>query len=133
MQITINKNFYKKLDQFLESADEEAIIKGQEVVTYAVQISPVQTGAYVDSFAVVSRGGGSGTRSRSSSGRPKEPNPEGLRESVAAALRTSVSTMKPSETGGFTLTNRAPHASVVERRHAVFERTRSYAEGLFGR
>lgn len=133
MQITINNSFYKKLDEVVSRVDDEAIEAGEKIVDFAVRASPVKTGAYVDSFAVVSRGGGSGTRSRSSRNRPMEANPEGLRESVASALRTSVASFTPSEDGGFTLINRAPHAPVVELYHAVFEQTRSYAQGLFGR
>ena len=59
-QITINQSFYKKMDQLENQIREKVWSKGEEVVSYAAAISPVQTGAFVESFSVVPRGSGGG-------------------------------------------------------------------------
>jgi len=126
IQVTVNKSFYSKLEAIEEEAKEKAIELGQEVVSFAVGISPVDTGAYVESFSVVPRGS-SGGRSRTSKNRPKASNPEGVRGEAIGRLRSSVVAIDPNETGGFTLINRSPHARAVEYKHGylVFEQTRN--------
>ena len=122
-QITINQSFYKKMDQLENQVREKVWTKGEEVVSYAAAISPVQTGAFVESFSVVPRGSGGG-RSRSSEGRPTVADKAGKKQEEAARLRAEVRAIDPLEESGFTLRNRAPHANDVEARHAVFLRTK---------
>ena len=122
-QITINQSFYQKMEKLENQVREKVWSKGEEVVSYAAAISPVQTGAFVESFSVVPRGSGGG-RSRSSEGRPVLADKAGKKQEEAARLRAEVRTVDPLEENGFTLRNRAPHANVVEARHAVFLRTK---------
>lgn len=124
VQVTIGKSFYDKLEAIEEEAKREAVKMGQEIVEFAVSISKVDTGAYVESFSVVPRGAGGG-RSRSSRNKPKASNPEALKAKVIGDLKSSVASMDLSETGGFTLRNRAPHANYVELRYLIFDQTRN--------
>ena len=141
-QVTINQSFYDKMDKLRDGAKEKAWTKGEEVVSYAVAISPVWTGAYVESFSVRARGNSSG-RMRKSQYNPDSPesvNRElkkspsevaALKESEAARLREEVRSIDPLEQNGFTLRNRAPHAQLVEDKlgHAVFRRTKARFSG----
>lgn len=122
-QVTINQSFYKKMDQIRETAREGFWLKGEEIVSYAAAISPVQTGAFVESFSVVPRGAGGG-RSRSSDGRPILADKNAKRADEGARLRSEVRAVDPLEDQGFTLRNRAPHANEVEQKHSVFLRTK---------
>ena len=122
-QITINKSFYDKMDQIENRVKEKVWAKGEEIVSYAAAISPVKTGAFVESFSVVPRGS-SGGRSRSSNGRPVLPDKDTKRMQEADRLRAEVRAIDPLEENGFTLTNRAPHANEVDRKDRVFLRTK---------
>ena len=122
-QITINQSFYKKMDQLRNDTKEKVWLKGEEIVSYAAAISPVQTGAYVESFSVVPRGAGGG-RSRSSNNKPIVADKAGKKQEEAARLRAEVRSVDPFEDVGFTLRNRAPHNKAVEAKHAVFLRTK---------
>lgn len=122
-QVTINQSFYKKMDQLENQVREKVWTKGEEVVSYAATISPVQTGAFVESFSVVARGSGGG-RSRSSHNKPVVVDKASKKQEEAARLRAEVRAIDPLEESGFTLRNRAPHANAVEAKHAVFLRTK---------
>lgn len=120
-QITINQSFYKKMEELQNSTKREVWDKGEEIVSYAAAVSPVQTGAYVESFSVVSRGSGGG-RSRTSNNRPILGDKEAKKQSEAERLRAEVRSIDPLESEGFTLRNRAPHNKEVEQKHNVFLR-----------
>lgn len=124
-QITINRSFYKKMEQMENQIKEKIWLKGEEVVSYAVAISPIDTGAYVESFSVVDRNSGGGI-SRSSLGRPKLELSvkEGVKKDEAERLRQEVRSIDPLEEKGFTLRNRSPHNKTVEDKHGVFLRTK---------
>jgi hypothetical protein len=121
-QVTINQSFYKKMDALRNDVKEKVWSKGEEVVSYAAAISPIQTGAFIESFSVVARGAGGG-RSRTSNNKPILADKEGKKMDEAARLRAEVRAIDPLEENGFTLRNRAPHANEVEKKHNVFLRT----------
>lgn len=97
----------------------------EHVANYAVSISPVDTGAYVESFSM-GRAGFGGGRSKSSDARPNGvkkglggANPESFRETARGNLYSDIQGMNIEgmlEEGNvrFTLRNRAPHANTVE-------------------
>ena len=124
-QITINSSFYKKMEEARNDVKEKVWIKGEEIVSYAAAISPVQTGAFVESFSVVARGSGGG-RSRSSNNKPvlSLAEKDSKKQGEAARLRSEVRVIDPLEDQGFTLRNRAPHNKKVEDKHQVFSRTK---------
>ncbi len=112
-QVTINDSFYKKLGRIKELAEEEVKLRAKDIVHYAVDISPVDTGAYVESFSVVPRGAGGG-RMRSSKGRPRKQNRQAVQEQEKARLSQEIDALDIAEAGGFTLRNRSPHSNDVE-------------------
>jgi hypothetical protein len=124
-QITINTSFYKKMDELENRVKHEVYSKGEEIVSYAVAISPVYSGAYVESFSVRPRGD-SGGRSRTSENKPELslPAKDAKKQDEAERLRQEVRAVDPLESGGFTLRNRAPHNKEVEQKHNVFLRTK---------
>tara|TARA_R110000803_G_C11935901_1_gene315970 strand:- start:463 stop:858 length:396 start_codon:yes stop_codon:yes gene_type:complete len=123
-QITINQSFYKKMDEIENRVKHEVYSKGEEIVSYAAAISPVKTGAYVESFSVVSKGAGGG-RSYSSKNRPDFlGDKDALKQEEAARLRSEIRSIDPLESEGFTLRNRSPHSKDVENKHNVFLRTK---------
>ena len=97
----------------------------QNISNYAVVISPVDTGAYVESFSM-GRAGFGGGRSRKSEARPNgvkkgsgSANPESFRDIARQQLYEDIQGMdieQMIESGNvkFTLRNRAPHANDVE-------------------
>lgn len=124
-QITINSSFYKKMDEMENLLKEKVWLKGEQIVSYAAAISPVRTGAYVESFSVVPRGAGGG-RSRSSENRPDLPAgaKDAKKQEQASRLRAEVRAIDPLESEGFTLRNRAPHSTEVEAKDHVFLKTK---------
>lgn len=124
-QVTIKPSYYKKMDLIKGRIKHAVFTKSEEIVSYAVAISPVDTGAYVESFSVTSRGSRSG-RSRSSNGRRKLSlgEKEGVKMDQASRLRAELEAIDPLETNGFTLTNNSPHSYLVEDKHGVFLRTK---------
>lgn len=124
-QVTIKPSYYKKMDLLKGRIKHALFTKSEEIVSYAVAISPVDTGAYVESFSVTNRGSRSG-RSRSSNGRRKLSlgEKDGVRMDQASRLRAELEVIDPLETNGFTLTNNSPHSYIVENKHGVFLRTK---------
>jgi mRNA-degrading endonuclease RelE of RelBE toxin-antitoxin system len=123
-QVTISPSFQQKmskLDELIGDAIEEKLVS---LGNYAVSISPVQTGAFVESWSL-SPIGTRGHRYENSKSRPLKDN-----ESAKAAGRSNIAadaeTYKKQivERGGAVLANRAPHAKDVEAKHATITRVR---------
>lgn len=112
LQVTVNKSLMSKLDAIKKDAEDQAKGIGIRVVTTAVEISPVDTGAYVESFSVVPRGAGGG-RSRTSRGKPRNQNPQVVKEEELKRLLAELDAI-PDISDGFTLRNRSPHSNFVE-------------------
>ena len=50
MQVTVAKSFFKKIDLLKEKAEQEIKNKASDIVSDAVDLSPVDTGAFVESW-----------------------------------------------------------------------------------
>jgi hypothetical protein len=90
----------------------------QYVANYAIVVSPVDTGAYVESFSL-GRAGFSGGRMKKSDARAKSINPEATRQVARSNLYQdiqglNIKQMLEAGNAKFTLRNRAPHARDVE-------------------
>jgi hypothetical protein len=103
-------------DVFLEKMAEKAIMA-----------SPVDTGAYVESFTVTTISGGG--RSRSSHGRPRGQNVEAKKEEAFNQVLGDIAVL-PLDVTKVYLTNKAPHAPSVEGYHGVFAEVRNVASYL---
>ena len=110
MQVTVAKSFFKKFDVLEQNVEEAIKGKVSVIVSDAVDLSPVDTGAFVESWQINPSGQNS-SRARSSAGRTKLPEgaKQSKREQEKARLEGRVTSFKIEDLSGLTLTNRAPH------------------------
>lgn len=113
-QVTL-KATRDRLEQITGRKVEERL---KDICQSALNLSPVDSGAYVESFSI-GRAGFGGGRSRSSKGRPTNQNPEAKRAEAMGQLNSDIEAMNLEKTlmegsPKFTLRNRAPHANSVE-------------------
>lgn len=118
IQATLN-GFREKVET---KASEAVGDRMRDVASYAVYVATpdesIDTGSYVTSFSIVPAGKGGG-RGRSSKGKPRNRNPQEMKDEGFRQLESDIqninfkSEMK-SENARFTLRNRAPHSRDVE-------------------
>lgn len=110
MQVTVAKSFFKKIEAINDKVEAEIKKKASEIITDAVDLSPVDTGAFVESWQINPRGQSS-SRARTSAGRPRLPDgaKQPKREQEKARLEGRVASFEMEDLSGLTLTNRAPH------------------------
>ena len=120
MSIQATMNAFKgKIENRVADEVEQ---KFDDIASYAVYVAvpdqSIDTGAYVTSFSI-GKAGFSGGRSRSSDNRPKNQNPQAMKDQAYSQLigdidRIDFKTMLESGDARFTLRNRSPHARDVE-------------------
>ena len=110
MQVTVATSFFKKFDMLEKKAEDAIKDKVSEIVSDAVDLSPVDTGAFVESWQINPRGQTS-SRARSSAGRTRLPEgaKQSKREQEKARLEGRFASFEIEDLSGLTLTNRAPH------------------------
>ena len=120
MSIQATMNAFK--DKIENRVADEVEQKFDEIASYAVYVAvpdqSIDTGAYVTSFSIGKAGFGGG-RSRSSDSKPKNQNPQAMKDQAYSQLigdidRIDFKVMLESGDARFTLKNRAPHARDVE-------------------
>lgn len=116
--MSIQATFKRIKGRINDLAEEQIEDKLEDLADYAVRISPVDTGAYVNSFSI-KRAGQGGGRSRTSDNKPRGQSPEAERQEAYNQLLSDIETLNISdmlEQGrvSFTLRNRSPHARDVE-------------------
>lgn len=116
--MSIQATFKRLKGRINDLAEEQIEDKLEDLADYAVRISPVDTGAYVNSFSI-KRAGQGGGRSRTSDNKPRGQSPEAERQEAYNQLLSDIETLNISdmlEQGrvSFTLKNRSPHARDVE-------------------
>jgi hypothetical protein len=120
MSIQATMNAFK--DKIENRVADEVEQKFDDIASYAVYVAvpdqSIDTGAYVTSFSI-GKAGFSGGRSRSSDNRPKNQNPQAMKDQAYSQLigdidRIDFKTMLESGDARFTLRNRSPHARDVE-------------------
>ena len=112
----------KKLESFIEDRLEDTLVN---IGTYAVQISPVYSGAFAESWSIRPIGSGGG-RSRQS--RPERvPDAQAKKEEAKGNIRSDAATYSEQilEQGGAELNNRAPHAKDVDAKYATIATVRN--------
>ena len=123
-QVTVSPQFQKKMDKLEELVGDKVDEKLQSLGEYAVQISPVYSGAFAESWSIRPIGSGGG-RSRQS--RPERvPDAQAKKEEAKALIRSDVATYSEQilDQGGAVLTNRAPHAKEVDAKYATIATVR---------
>src|SRR6056297_2916171 len=118
-QVTISPQFQKKMDKLEELVGDRVDEKLQSLGEYAVQISPVYSGAFAESWSIRPIGSGGG-RSRQSRDE-RVPDVQAEKEEAKGNIRSDVATYSEQilENGGAELNNRAPHAKEVDAKYAT--------------
>ena len=100
------------------------------VIPYAealVRVSPVYTGAYVESFSIIKNTGGGGRSvSQADKGNNKSGSPESNKAKAISQMRGDINRIAAGN--GVKIVNKSPHVALVEKKHAVFQTAR----GLMG-
>ena len=127
-RITVSKDLLNKFDKLEEIAGDKLEEKLSSIAKFGIQISPVDTGAYVESFAIYPRGSRQ-SRSRKSDDRRKLliSEKQDKKEKEKARIGAASESIKDDilSSGGAVISNQAPHASDVEHEHAVFARMKT--------
>ena len=122
--IKINKSFYDKLDKLEDDVERQTKEELFSIADYAISISPVDTGAYVESFSFTV--GAGRPRGKSSKNKPKVS-----REQATSIARNNLygdaERFNLETSNKITLRNNAPHARTVEDKHGygVFTKVRN--------
>ena len=120
-------------DKVLNIVHDGVKDKAYAVANYAVSISPVYSGAYVESFSMKKPGQGGGRRksseARGGKANGKSDNPDMHRETAKYNLHKDIESLGEKGLKGLVLRNRAEHAKDVEHKHGppykVFARVRN--------
>ena len=123
-QVTISPSFQKKMRKIEELAGDSIQEKLVSLGSYAVSISPVYSGAFVESWSLRPIGSGGG---RSRTARPERvTDVAAKKEEGKANIAGDAQTYKKEilEKGGAILTNRAPHAKEVDAKHLTITRVK---------
>ncbi len=132
--MSIQKTFSNIRGRIDSSVSRGLKVKAKQIADYTVMISPVYSGAYVESFSIKARGEGGG-RSRSSNARnakKRSPNPDRHKMIALDQLYSDIAALGKDKIDGFVLRNRSPHVREVEDgsiennvpAYKVFERVR---------
>jgi hypothetical protein len=124
MQVTISPNLQKKMSKLEELVGERIDEKMLSLGTYAVEISPVYSGAFAESWSIRPMGSGGG-RSRKS--RPyKVPDVQSKKEEAKGLIADDVAQYSEQilKDGGAVLTNGSPHAREVDAKYATVARVK---------
>ena len=142
--LIINPSLQQKMAALQFKADELVKDKLEAIADYAVSISPVDTGAYVESFSILPAGSGGGRMKSSETSARKsrsvKNNTASRQDFVTKATENlmadiqalNISDMVEQGNVKFTLRNKSPHALDVENGESwsvsgyhVFARIRS--------
>ena len=128
--VRITSQLQRKLDLINETIDEAVELKLTDVATDIVRLSPVDTGAFVNSWSFKDNPGGG--RAKSSHGKPRGQNKENERGRSLNSLANDInlafdrgSTRGPSRSnltvtaGQYYFLNGAPHAHKVEKKYGI--------------
>ena len=123
-QVTISPSFQKKMKKFDELVGERVDEKLLSLALYAVEISPVWSGAFVESWSIRPIGSSAG-RSRKSR-QDKTSDVQGKKEEAKGLVASDVTKYSEQilKDGGAVLSNRSPHAKEVDLKYATVARVR---------
>jgi len=132
--VKVNKTLQQKLDKANGSIEEAIKDQLEHIANYAVAISPVDTGAYVESFSMLSVGQGGGRKKNSETearrSRRVWENTASRKEFTGIALenlRQDIDKFDLERSEKVVLRNRADHAQDVEDKwgYSVFTKVRN--------
>ena len=120
--LKVNTSLDNKLKKITEMAEEAIRDRLEHIANYTTVISPVETGAYVESFSFAV--GVGRPRGKSSANRPKADR-ENAKNKGRKNLYEDIDKIDLLKTDKVTLRNGAPHVEDVEKKHSVFTRVRN--------
>lgn len=122
-QVTVSPSFQAKMTKLEELYGDKIEDKLTSLGLYAVEISPVYSGAFVESWSLRPIGSGSGRRRISTDVRKDNAAAKGdARNNI---LKDAADYKKQIvEKGGAVLTNRSPHAKEVDKKYDTVGRVR---------
>ncbi len=111
--IKINSSFNQKMDKLDETVENAVYSKLVDIAQTTVELSPVDTGAYVTSHSFQTNTSSRG-RGKSSRRKPRKQNEQAMRQEGLNNLVQDINALNLSDTTKITLRNDSPHARVVE-------------------
>ena len=122
-QVTVSPSFQAKMTKLEQLYGDKIEDKLTSLGLYAVEISPVYSGAFVESWSLRPIGSGSGRRRISTDVRKDNAAAKGdARNNI---LKDAADYKKQIvEQGGAVLTNRSPHAEDVDKKYDTVGRVR---------
>ena len=120
-----------KIEQLEDLVDEKLRDRLEGIADYAISISPVDTGAYVESFSMVPAGQGGGrskmSEARTASVKKGTASRQQFTDIARSNLYSDIERFSLETSDKVTLRNRAPHAREVEDKHgwSVFTKVRN--------
>ena len=129
--IKINKSFDDKMRLLEQRVEDQVKDELFSIADYAIAISPVDTGAYVESFSMLPAGQGGGRSKSSDARRTSVKNGTASRQQFTDIARSNlysdIEKFSLEASDKVTLRNRAPHARDVEDKHgwSVFTKVRN--------
>lgn len=127
-QVTVNKSFFNKLSKIDEIVGDKVEEKIVSIAQYGIQISPVDTGTWVESFSIRPQGSGGGRR-RTRDGKLSLPMgaKQSAKEEAKLGVQADAARFKDQivESGGAIIVNKSQDAQQVEQKFAVFARMKA--------
>ena len=120
-----------KIEQLEDLVDEKLRDRLEGIADYAISISPVDPGAYVESFSMVPAGQGGGrskmSEARTASVKKGTASRQQFTDIARSNLYSDIERFSLETSDKVTLRNRAPHARDVEDKHgwSVFTKVRN--------
>ena len=111
--MSIQKTFSNIRGRIDSSVSRGLKVKAKQIADYTVMISPVYSGAYVESFSIKPRGAGGG-RMKLQGARKKSTNPQAHRDLARDNLYADIEALGKGLIDGFVLRNRSKHSRIVE-------------------
>ena len=113
------KSVSAKIENLKERVEEEVKDDLKKIATDLTTRTPVDTGAFAESFSVVPASSGAGRR-KSSKGRPKGQDLKTYRDVAKANMHSDIDGLQLFENKSVSFRNRAPHARKVGLKYQVF-------------
>lgn len=107
---------FKSIEEKInKAASRQVKAKAKQIADTVVRqdISPVYSGAYIESFSIKPRGAGGG-RMKLQSARKKSTNPQAHRDLARDNLYADIEALGKGLIDGFVLRNRSKHSRAVE-------------------
>ena len=120
MKVRINqKSVSAKIDKALLETEDKLKSKLVDIAEDLTTRTPVDTGAFAESFSVVPASSGGGRR-KDSHGRPRGQDLPTYRSIALSNMTSDIEGLQLLENKSVSFRNRAPHADVVENKYQVF-------------